>query len=124
MKIDFLNFKKKFDNDGYFICKNIFTKNFILELIDEIDISENTVKYFDNSNILRRIEKLYDKGHQLKNLNEKILTILNNVFDEEFLIFKDKFNAKPPGGEGFFAHYDGIFHFVYKNVGRGKERRV
>ena len=23
------------------------------------------------------------------------------------LIFKDKFNAKPPGGEGF-AHYDGI----------------
>ena len=112
MKIDFLNFKKKFDNDGYFICKNIFTKNFILELIDEIDSSENTVKYFDNSNILRRIEKLYDKGHQLKNLNEKILTILNNVFDEEFLIFKDKFNAKPPGGEGFFAHYDGIFNFV------------
>ena len=28
------------------------------------------------------------------------------------MIFKDKFNAKPPGGEGFFAHYDGIFNFT------------
>ena len=28
-----------------------------------------------------------------------------------FIIFKDKFNAKPPGGDGFFAHYDGVFKF-------------
>ena len=48
-------------------------------------------------------------------MNEEISTILKNVFNESFLIFKDKFNAKPPGGEGFFAHYDGIFHFVNSN---------
>ena len=28
-----------------------------------------------------------------------------------FLIFKDKYNAKPPGGKGFFPHFDGIFEF-------------
>ena len=28
------------------------------------------------------------------------------------MIFKDKFNLKPPGGEGFYAHYDGIFYFT------------
>ena len=30
------------------------------------------------------------------------------------LIFKDKFNLKPPGGEGFYAHYDGIFKWLDK----------
>jgi len=40
------------------------------------------------------------------------------IFDENFLIFKDKFNAKPPGGDGFYAHYDGIFQFKDdKNIG-------
>ena len=115
MNNDFLSYKKSFDNDGYFICKNFFSRNFITVLVDEIDKSNNTIKYYDNLKFLRRIEKLYDKGKQLKKLNEEISTLLKNVFNESFLIFKDKFNAKPPGGEGFFAHYDGIFHFVNSN---------
>ena len=122
MVTNFLDYKKKFDKDGYFICKNFFDKDFINHLINEIIASHNTIKYFDNLENLRRIEKLYDKGIELKNLNEKILALLKNVFNEEFLIFKDKFNAKPPGGEGFFAHYDGIFHFInHKNE---KKKRV
>ncbi len=115
MNIDFVGCKKKFDIDGYFICKNFFEKNCINQLIDEIDNSKDTKKYFDSLKNLRRIEKLYDKGKQLRNLNKKITNLLNNVFDEKFLIFKDKFNAKPPGGEGFYAHYDGIFHFINSN---------
>ena len=115
MKLDFLNYKKQFDDSGYFICKNFFQKNFVLQLVNEIENSKDTVKYFDNFNNLRRIEKLYDKGNKLKNLNEKISSLLSNIFGEQFLIFKDKFNAKPPGGEGFFAHYDGIFHFINSN---------
>ena len=115
MKINFLDYKKNFDNDGYFICKNVFNKDFIHQLINEINNSKNSIKYFDNFKNLRRIEKLYDKGNKLKDLNRKISTLLNNVFDEEFLIFKDKFNTKPPGGDGFFAHYDGIFHFINPN---------
>ena len=121
MKLDFLNYKKQFDDSGYFICKNFFQKDFVLQLLHEIEKSKDTVKYFDNLNNLRRIEKLYNKGKQLKNLNEKISHLLNDVFGEQFLIFKDKFNAKPPGGEGFFAHYDGIFHFINSNNEKKKD---
>ena len=116
MKINFLDFKEKFNRDGYFVFKNFVDKDFILQLIDEINVSNDTEKYYDNLNNLRRIEKLFDKGQYLKKLNEKILILLKNVLDKDFLIFKDKFNSKPPGGEGFFAHYDGIFHFInHKN---------
>ena len=115
MRNEYLEFKKSFDKNGYFVCKKFFQKTFISHLINEIDQSKNTIKYYDNLKFLRRIEKLYDKGHQLKQLNNNISLLLKNVFNENFLIFKDKFNAKPPGGEGFFAHYDGIFHFINSN---------
>ena len=109
---NFHNLRNQFNKNGFFICKNVFEKKFITEILSEIEKADNTIKYLDNENILRRIEKLYDKGTNLINLNKQILTILKNIFHEEFLIFKDKFNAKPPGGEGFIAHYDGIFHFM------------
>ena len=80
MSIDFQELKNNFDIDGYFICKNIISKNIIKEIIDEINIASDTVKYFDNNNNLRRIEKLYDKGLQLKNTNQKILNLLKNIF--------------------------------------------
>ena len=116
MKIDFLDYRRKYDKDGYFIFKDFVKKDFISQVIKEIDSSQNTIKYFDNSNNLRRIEKIYDKGPYLINLNDKILKLLKNIFNKEFLIFKDKYNAKPPGGEGFFAHYDGVFEFInFKN---------
>ena len=109
---DFYDLKNKFDKNGFFICKNVFSNKFISEILSEIEKANNTIKYLDNENILRRIEKLYDKGINLINLNKNISTILKSVFEEDFLIFKDKFNAKPPGGEGFIAHYDGVFHFI------------
>ena len=112
MLLDSSNLKKKFYENGFFICKKAFDNNFLLRIVDEINKAENTLKYFDNQNNLRRIEKFYNKGVSLITLNEEISTILKNIFEEGFLIFKDKYNAKPPGGEGFFAHYDGIFHFI------------
>ena len=120
MKTDFFDFKEKFKNDGYFVIKNFVDENFISNLIEEIKNSKNTDKYFDNANNLRRIEKLFDKGKYLINLNKKISKILKNVLDKDFLIFKDKFNSKPPGGEGFFAHYDGIFEFINSDNQRRK----
>ena len=86
MNDNFLSYKKSFDNDGYFICKNFFSKSFITVLANEIDKSNNTIKYYDNLKFLRRIEKIYDKGKQLKKLNEEISTLLKNVFNESFLI--------------------------------------
>lgn len=117
MTFDYQKLKKHYDNTGYFICKNVFSPKFVSILIEEINNSKNTKKYYDKSNILRRIEKLYNKGVFLKKSNEIILKIINNIFSKDFTIFKDKFNAKPPGGEGFYAHYDGIFQFKdNKNV--------
>ena len=120
MKTDFFDFKEKFKNDGYFVIKNFVDENFISNLIEEIKNSKNTDRYFDNANNLRRIEKLFNKGKYLINLNKKISMILKNVLDKDFLIFKDKFNSKPPGGEGFFAHYDGIFEFINSDNQRRK----
>ena len=59
----------------------------------------------------RRVEQFYNKGEYLKNLNLNIMKLLNDIFLKDFVIFKDKYNAKPPRGEGFYAHYDGIFHW-------------
>jgi ectoine hydroxylase-related dioxygenase (phytanoyl-CoA dioxygenase family) len=60
---------------------------------------------------IRRLERFYNKTHYLNLLNKKNEKILELIFGEKFNIFKDKFNLKPPGGEGFNAHYDGIFYF-------------
>ena len=115
MNKSFLELKKKFDKDGYFVFKNFLSKDFISSLIEEIHNAPNTVKYLDNSNNLRRIEKLYNKGKNLIDLNNKISILLKDIFNKEFLIFKDKYNIKPPGGEGFIAHYDGVFEFIDAN---------
>lgn len=109
---NFADLRLQYNKFGFFICKNLFEKNFISKILYEIERADNVVKYLDNQNKLRRIEKLYNKGKNLTNLNKNICILLKNIFDEEFLIFKDKFNAKPPGGEGFFAHYDGVFNFI------------
>ncbi len=115
MLLDKKILKKKFSDEGFFTYKNAFNEKFILNVIKDINNATDTIKYFDNNKNLSRIEKLYDKGSFLRLLNEKISMILYEVLNEEFTIFKDKFNAKPPGGEGFFAHYDGIFKFIDKN---------
>jgi ectoine hydroxylase-related dioxygenase (phytanoyl-CoA dioxygenase family) len=105
------NLKKAYIEKGFFIIKNFFSKSNVCALKDEIKVAINIDKYFDENGIIRRIERLYDKGGKLTEINNKIIDQLNNIFGEPYVIFKDKFNAKPPGGDGFFAHYDGIFMF-------------
>ena len=112
METNCLELKKKYNELGFFKSKNFIDKIFVKKLINEINNSKNTVKYFDNKKNLRRIEKLYDKGFYLRKLNILIINHLKNILNDDFIIFKDKFNTKPPGGEGFYAHYDGIFNFI------------
>lgn len=105
----------KFKNTGYFEIKNFFSRELISKLNDEISKAQNVDKYFDRDNKLRRIERLYDKGVILKKINNSLLKFLSSLFKKDFVIFKDKFNAKPVGGEGFEPHYDGIFLFELKD---------
>lgn len=105
------NILREYSQKGYFTIKNVFSSADIYVLKNEIQIANNTDKYFDKNGEIRRIEKIFNKGKKLNFLNKEIIKILKNLFNEDYIIFKDKFNAKPPGGEGFFAHYDGVFIF-------------
>ena len=53
------------------------------------------------------VDKIYLKDSNIETPSSP------DIFQEKMTIFKDKFNSKPPGGEGFYAHYDGIF--LWKN---------
>jgi ectoine hydroxylase-related dioxygenase (phytanoyl-CoA dioxygenase family) len=107
--------KSTFNKKGYFLIKNIFDKKILINLIKDIETSDDVDKYFDQANKLRRIERLYNKSDLLNKVNNDILNILEKVFGVKYTIFKDKYNAKPPGGEGFYAHFDGVFKFIDEN---------
>jgi len=110
------NLKKKYDDFGFFKKQNFLDINLVKKIIGEINtLKENIDIYYDKKGSLRRMERLYNKGEGLRLANKKILIFLKEIFNFEFTIFKDKFNAKPPGGEGFFAHYDGVFNFKNEN---------
>ena len=84
-----------FNKKGYFVQRNIFSNEFIDNLIDEINKIEMQIFIMTHIKNLEELKKLYDKGKYLKDLNNLILTKLLDIFDKEFLIFKDKFNAIP-----------------------------
>ena len=58
MNPNYLDYKKKFDIDGYFIFKNFLNRELVLRLVDDINKAIDVEKYFDNKNNLRRIEKI------------------------------------------------------------------
>ena len=109
------NYKNIYLKKGYFVKKNFFDKYTIKKILNEIKLGRGMIKYYDKKNKIRRIEKVYNKGYHLKHSNDKIILFLKEIFKKKFTIFKDKYNAKPPKGEGFYAHYDGIFFFKDKN---------
>ena len=110
--MDFKEYKKKFDNDGYFKIKNFLNKTEISNIVEEIMKSSDVDILKDNNDLIRRIERFYNKGEYLNLINNKFIELIKNILGLNVLIFKDKFNLKPPGGEGFKAHYDGVFIFV------------
>ena len=109
-----INYKKKFIDDGFLVFKKFIDKKFVIKILEEIKKAKKVDIYYDKKNKLRRIERIYNKGHHLNILNKKIELFLKEIFKKKFYIFKDKYNAKPPKGEGFYAHYDGVFYFTNK----------
>ena len=111
--------KEEISEKGYSELKGVFTAKTIKSIISEVNKGSEVDKYFDRNQNERRIERLYDKGYNLSRVNRKILKILELIYGFEWKIFKDKFNSKPPGGEGFYSHFDGVFIFTDKD---GEER--
>ena len=77
------NFMNEYNEDGYFIQKNFFGKDFINSLLKDIESAkklEDVDVYSDRSGLLRRLERLYDKGENLNQLNIKIIEFLKKNF--------------------------------------------
>ena len=108
---------KLYNDNGYLIIKKYFTKNLIKNISLELNNYKklNCRTYFDRNGKIRRHEKFYNKSKSLKILDRKIKILLNKIFKKKFTMFKDKFNLKPSNGEGFSAHYDGVFKFKINN---------
>ena len=102
---DIKKYKNKFKNDGYFIIQNFLNKVEISNIIKEVKKSKNTDIYKDDNNIIRRIERIYNKGKYLKEIHNQFVNLIKSILNLKVLIFKDKFNFKPPNGDGFDAHY-------------------
>ena len=109
---------EKYNKIGHFKINNFLKKKEVFKIELELEKclkNKNILKYKDKNGKIRRIEKIYDKGQFLKKFDLKIKNLLKKIYKKKYSIFKDKLNIKPPGGEGFFAHYDGIFKFKNKN---------
>ena len=116
-----LEFKEK----GFFKISNFFDNNIVknlnLEINEIVKKKPNDIIFYkDRNNLIRRMERFYNYTNLLNEINKKVLDFLNIIFEKRFHLFKDKYNFKPPKGEGFFAHYDGIFNWTDKS---GKIRK-
>lgn len=109
-----------FQRRGFVVVKQLFSQEWVDRILLDINMVDDCDTYYDNANLVRRKERLYNKGNNLLSLNQKLLSLLSENFSDQFTLFKDKYNSKPPGGEGFFAHYDGIFTWQDNN---GKVRQ-
>ena len=105
-------FKQKFARDGYFKIEGVLDKKEIVILSKDIKKSKNVDTYRDRNNKIRRIERIYNKSKNLRKINILFINLIKKYLGIKVLIFKDKFNLKPPGGEGFSSHYDGVFYFI------------
>jgi len=112
---------KKYKQNGYIICKDLFDKRTIQKILKSIyqiekykDAKGKWMKYYDFSltnkkkRILTRIENFYDYNTELKKIlsNKSLKTQLKKIIGQEVVLFKDKINFKNPGAQGFKPHQD------------------
>ena len=114
-----LKLKDQYNSQGYFKIENFFEKKFINNILKEIEIlksekSKEIQIYKDGNGHVHRMEQFYQSSEKIILLNKLILKKLKEIFNEEFTIFKDKCNSKPPG-ETIFAHYDSVFNWLDAN---------
>jgi 2-aminoethylphosphonate dioxygenase len=107
--------KEELRNNGFTMLDSILLNEKISDLklaINDCSISEDCDQYKDRNGLLRRMENFTFKNIVFEVLNKEVRDLLFNLTGENQVLFKDKVNFKPPNGEGFFAHYDGVFQFM------------
>lgn len=105
---------KKLEFDGYVAIEKYFSDSDLegfQPALEAMTSCEDADLYNDRSGNLRRLEQFTKKSSFFSELDERVRELLKDITGSEYFLFKDKINFKPPGGEGFHAHYDGIFRF-------------
>jgi ectoine hydroxylase-related dioxygenase (phytanoyl-CoA dioxygenase family) len=106
--------KKSLELNGYTVFQKHFENSDLLAIervLESICVNPRIDLYHDRSGLIRRAENFTFKYDFFISLNFKVVDLLSKVTGEEYILFKDKINFKPPGGEGFSPHYDGVFTF-------------
>ena len=117
LKIPNLNIlQKHIADNGYLLVKNFFNekdKNKIIKFREELEkLPEEKGKWMiyyedDNLNIKSRIENFVNYNKNIKAfLYSKIIPFLNQICQNDMILFKDKINWKLANGNGFGAHQD------------------
>lgn len=104
----------EYNEVGFTIFESFFSEkevDLLQQSIKELSNSKEVTLYKDRSGKLRRMEQFTFKDEILNSLNERVSALLFGLTGDRYELFKDKVNFKPANGEGFFAHYDGIFQF-------------
>lgn len=115
---NFKSLRQGWDKNGYFVVENFFTSDFVQDLKECCVIAAEDTKshtYSDKRGLIRRVEYFTKRSKSIGLADELMKSFLAKLFEEDYSLFKDKINYKPAGGEGFFAHYDGIFNFIDNN---------
>lgn len=113
-KIKLTKAKEEYENNGFTLLDSILSTEQLRKIsaaIKDLSTSNNIDLYKDRSGLVRRMENFTYKNNVLEELNEGVRELLRYLTNEVQVLFKDKVNFKPPKGEGFFAHYDGVFQF-------------
>lgn len=113
-KIRLTKAKEEYENNGFTLLDSILSTEQLRKIsvaIKDLSTSNNIDLYKDRSGLVRRMENFTYKNNVLEELNEGVRELLRYLTNEVQVLFKDKVNFKPPKGEGFFAHYDGVFQF-------------
>jgi len=113
-----MKYEHEYTEKGFFLVPNFISSEEVAGLkraIEEVKERSDVDIYYDRKNLLRRLERFISKHPLFKQINEKVKDFLFDVTKKEQALFKDKVNFKPPLGEGFFAHYDGVMQFSAKD---------
>ena len=94
----FMDLVTKYNNDGYFLLKNIYTNqevDKIKKLVNELDVNKFEHSK-DKTGYPFRITNILPKHSELKKIVEKpeVLSILKKCMGDEIIFFKDKYISK------------------------------
>lgn len=96
MNLNSQDLKKQYKNNEFFVIKNFLDIN--SELLSNDILSTDFTEHFnDKYSDPRVVENIYDKSESLSKLNNDIIYLLENIFDEKMTFFQDKYNSKLPG---------------------------